>query len=100
MRLMSSGNLDWLSKMQFFIDLIAMWLVREININHQLESLVVNSPGYFCQGGYTSYMMMGFPQNTCELGHQVSQAALSDDFQFSLKVIKHHFNICCRLNVL
>lgn len=34
-RLMSSDNLDWLSKMQILLDLTAMWaVVREININH------------------------------------------------------------------
>lgn len=98
---MSSDNVDWLSKMQFLLDLTAMWaVVREININHQPENLVVKPSVCFCQGGNASYTIVGFPQNACEIGHQVGQAALSDNFQFGLKVTKHHFSIRCRFNAL
>lgn len=49
MKLILPGNVDCISKVQFFLDLPAMWVVvREISINHHLDSLVVNSPEWLC----------------------------------------------------
>jgi hypothetical protein len=47
MKLILSNNMDCISKMQILFDLAAMQVVvREMSMNLQLESLVINSPGW------------------------------------------------------